>query len=333
MKKRFPEVILYLVPIPLIFVSILFGPSELLSINELAKLLISNSKSSGEDFEVIRDIVLNIRLPRVILAFLIGAALTVSGNSLQALFRNPLVSPDILGLSAGAAFGAAFSLAYGLLPLQISAFISGLLAVSLSYLLAVTYRGISTITLILAGIIVTSFFTALLTIIQFLTDPFKLQSIVHWTMGNLHTASWSKVSSAVFPITLSLIWLMLIRWKLNIVSLGDTETKAVGVNPDRAKLLIIIPATLACSSSVAVAGVVAMVGLVVPHMIRMLVGPDNIKVQPMAVVFGGSFLLCVDTISRTLTEYEIPISIFTILIAAPFFVYLLKKGKIFFRET
>jgi iron complex transport system permease protein len=281
---------------------------------------------------MVEAIILNVRLPRILLAFLVGSALTVSGNSFQALFRNPLVSPDILGLSSGAAFGAAIALISPVLPLQPSAFLFGLLAVGASYFLALTGRGVSTVSLILAGIIISGLFTALLTIVQFLTDPFRLQTIVHWTMGNLHNASWSKVASAALPILFGMLWLFVMRWRLNVIALGDDETRAVGLNPEKEKVLILLPATLTASASVAVAGIIGMVGLAAPHMVRLMTGPDNRKTQPLSIAFGGSFLLLVDDLSRTITSFEIPIGIFTTLIGGPFFIYLLKKSRMLYRE-
>jgi iron complex transport system permease protein len=276
---------------------------------------------------MVQVVILQVRMPRVLLAFLVGAALTVSGSALQAFFRNPLVSPYILGLSSGSAFGAALALTAPFLPLLPTAFLFGLLAVGASYFIAITRQGVSTLSLILAGIIVTGVFTALLTIVQFLTDPFKLQTIVHWTMGNLHNATWSKVRSATIPILGGVAWLYLLRWRMNVISLGDDETRAVGLNPRRERLLVLLPATLVASAAVAVAGVIGMVGLAVPHMVRMLVGPDNQRVQPVSFSLGGCFLVLVDDISRTLAAFEIPIGVFTILVGGPFFVYLLKRGK------
>jgi len=263
----------------------------------------------------------------VILTFLVGSSLAVSGNALQALFRNPLVSPDILGLSSGAAFGAALALSLGTIPLQGTAFFFGLLAVGLSYFLALTRRGVAIVALILAGIIVSGIFTALLTVVQFLTDPFKLQTIVHWTMGNLHNANWAKVRSAMGPILVGSLWLFVLRWRMNVLALGDEETRAVGLHPEREKLLILLPATLIASAAVAVAGVIGMVGLAFPHMVRMMVGPDNRITTPVAMAFGGSFLLLVDNFSRTAAVFEIPLGIFTTLIGGPFFIYLLKRNR------
>ncbi|MBA4373589.1 MAG: iron transporter [Thermodesulfovibrio sp.] len=329
------ELLLYLLPLPLLLGSLFVGPSEVVSSQDVFSWILRSlhiSTLHTYDEALVNAVVMDVRLPRVILVFLTGAALTMSGNSMQALFRNPLVSPDILGLSSGAAFGAALALTIPALPLQPTAFACGLAAVGMSYFLAVNRKVVSTVSLILAGVIVSGIFTSGLTLVQFLTDPFKLQTIVHWTMGNLHNASWKKVVSAAPPIILGGIWLYFMRWRMNVLALGDEETMAVGLNPEREKILILVPATLMATASVAVAGVIGMVGLAVPHMVRMMVSPDNRKALPVSCLFGGSFLLVVDDFSRALASFEIPIGIFTTLIGGPFFIYLLKKNVFRFGE-
>jgi iron complex transport system permease protein len=214
------------------------------------------------------------------------------------------------------------------LPVQLSAFAFGILAVSISYSLARSRKTVSVVSLILSGVIVTGIFTALLTIVQFMTDPFKLQTIVHWTMGNLHNASWSKLRSGVIGITVGVTGLFLFRWRMNVLALGDEEARAVGLNPERERVLILIPATLAATASIAVAGVIGLVGLAVPHMVRMMLGPDNRHTLPASFTFGGAFLLLVDTFSRTIASFEIPIGVFTTLFGGPFFIFLLKKARI-----
>lgn len=327
----------YLIPVPLIIISLFIGPSDIVTPYDILQWakekagLIAGPQAASDP--MVDAIVLNVRLPRILLTFLVGSALTMSGSALQALFRNPLVSPDILGLSAGAAFGAALALAGNILPLQPTAFTFGLIAVGTSYFIARSRSSVSTVSLILAGIIVSGIFTAGLTVIQFLTDPFRLQTIVHWTMGNLHNAGWPKITSSVIPILAGCIWLLFMRWRMNVIALGDEEAKAVGLNPEREKVLILLPATLIATASVAVAGIIGMVGLAVPHMIRIVAGPDNRRIQPASFVFGGSFLLVVDNCARTVALFEIPIGIFTTLIGGPFFIYLLKKSRMLYREN
>ncbi|MFZ2445349.1 MAG: iron ABC transporter permease [Syntrophobacteraceae bacterium] len=324
-------VILFL-PAPVVLLSLFVGPADTVDPAQLLRWLVQPSSGTIPDEELIRTIIWDVRLPRIVLTFLVGGSLASSGNALQALFRNPLVSPYLLGLSSGAAFGAALALATSWLPLQASAFSSGMAAVGISYFLARTRKSVSVVALILSGIIVTGIFSSLLTIVQFLTDPFRLQTIVHWTMGNLHNASWAKVRSAAPLIVLGTVWLFMLRWRMNVLALGDVEARAVGLNPDWQKVLILVPATLSASASVAVAGVIGLVGLVVPHMVRMMLGPDNRVGVPACFAFGGTFLLIVDDFSRALASFEIPIGIFTTLIGGPFFIYLLKKSRIGWEE-
>lgn len=328
MKK---ETIFYILPLPLIFLSLFIGPSETIGQADVYYWFMNKvfgiSPPASIDLQIVETVVLEIRLPRIITAFLVGAALTTSGSSLQAMIRNPLVEPYLLGLSSGAAFGAALAMTKLDMPVQISAFVFGLFAVCLTYFLALRKGEVSILSMILSGVIVSGIFTALLTIVQFLTDPFRLQGIVYWIMGNLHNASWTGVKSMTIPIVAGSLLLFLIRWRLNVISLGDIEARTVGYNPTTLKLMILIPSTLIASASVAVAGIIGMVGLVVPHMIRMMIGYDNKKVIPVSFAFGGSFLLLVDNFSRTVSQFEIPIGIFTTLIGGPFFIYLLKRLK------
>lgn len=325
------RVCLYLLPLPVLAASILVGPSDVVN---PAKLLawLANRLGFSEtpplvNEALLRAIIVDVRLPRVLTTFLVGGSLSVAGNGLQALFRNPLVDPYLLGLSSGGAFGAALALTTAWLPMQLSAFCFGLTAVGLSLLLARTRKQVSTVSLILSGVVVSGVFTSLLTILQFLTDPFKLQTIVHWTMGNLHNASWDHLRSAGPLMTAGSLALLAVRWRLNVLALGDEHARAVGLHPGREKLLVLVPATLAASASVAVAGVIGLVGLVVPHMVRMLIGPDNTHTTPASFTFGGVFLLIVDNISRSLTAFELPIGVFTTLIGGPFFIFLLKRTR------
>jgi iron complex transport system permease protein len=320
---------LWAAPLLVGIISLFIGPSEVITPADVFAFFqhyFSTQAFPPSDHLLLTGtVVMNIRLPRVLLAILVGTALSVSGASLQGLFRNPLVSPDVLGLAAGSAFGAALALATPYLPLQVMAFLGGMVAVGITYGIAYSRQGVSVVALILAGVIVSGLFTALLTIVQFFADPFRLQTIVQWTMGNLHTAKWSKVTSSAPPIIISAVWLLLMRWRLNVLALGDEEARAVGMNPDREKILILLPATLAASSAVAVAGIIGLVGLSLPHCARLLVGADNQRLLPVTASLGAVFLLIVDNFSRSLTSYELPVGIFTILIGGPFFIVLLRK--------
>ena len=247
---------------------------------------------------------------------------------MQAIFRNPLVDAFILGLSAGAAFGAALSVATHLLPILPSAFLFGVIAAATSYFVSMQHRQVSTVTLVLSGVVVNGVFTALLTIVQFVSDPFKLQSIVQWTMGNFQTATWEKVQLAIVPMVISLFVLLLYRWRLNVLALGDDEARSSGYHPLRDKLILLSVMSISCSAAVAVAGIIGFYGLIVPHIVRMIVGVDNRKVIPLSMTLGGSFLVIIDSISRSLMAFELPIGIFTMIIGAPIFLFLIKRNHI-----
>ncbi len=322
---------MFALPLPLILLSLCVGPSQLIDFQKSIIYIfnfLTGSTSSVQDETIIQTIIFDVRLPRVLMAFIAGGTLAVSGAGLQAIFRNPLVSPYILGLSSGAAFGAAFSLAFGFLVVQASAFLFGVIAVVFSYLAAMRHKEVSVVSLILAGIIVSGIFTALLTVVQFLSDPFKLQTIVHWTMGNLHNTGWQSVNTTFIPAAIGVIVLFFMRWKLNVLSLGDDEARTSGLNPTYGKLIVLIAVTLASSAVVSSVGIIGLYGLIVPHMVRMMIGPDNKVAIPVNFLFGGMFLLVIDNFSRTVASFEIPIGIFTMLLGAPFFLYLMKKSKI-----
>jgi iron complex transport system permease protein len=331
-KKRLIKYFLYATPLPVLLISFFIGPSHSASfqsiINYISGNITGNSDLSSQDNAMIQSILFDVRLPRILLAFLVGGALSISGSGLQAIFRNPLVSPYILGLSSGAAFGAALALAYAILPVQLSAFLFGLMAVALSYVAARKHKNVSIVSLILSGVIITGIFTSLLTVIQFLSDPFRLQSIVHWTMGNLHNAGWQSLNSSYIPILIGVVVLFLMRWRLNVLALGDEEAKTSGINPEAGKIIVLLAAALASSAAVSVAGIIGLYGLIVPHMVRMMAGTDNRQSMPLNFLFGSTFLLIIDDLSRTIASFEIPIGVITMLIGAPFFLYLIKKTNI-----
>ena len=257
-----------------------------------------------------------------------GIALSVAGTSFQATLRNPLVSPYILGLSQGAAFGAALAiiiLPYHPYILPVAAFIFGTLAVLLTSSVARIHGEFSTITIILGGIIIGAVFTALLSIIKLVADPYRIASVVFWTLGGLHRASWQSIFIAAPGLIIGLPILFVIRWRLNLLSMGDEEAKLLGVNVRRDRIIIVIVSTLICASVIAVSGIIGWIGLIVPHMVRSIIGPDNKYLIPASAAFGASLMLITDTLCRTLFTFEIPISIITTLIAAPYFIYLLKK--------
>ncbi len=272
-------------------------------------------------------IVFDIRLPRILLAGLVGIALSVSGVTFQGIFRNPLVDPYILGISAGAALGCALSVGFlPHLPVQVMAFVFGVLAVFLAYSMAKTEGEVSRLPLILSGVIMSAFFMAMVSIVKFLVEPMKLQNIVFWLMGSFSLADWKLVSVAAGTMVVGLTPIVLMRWRLNVMSMGEDEARALGINVKRDRLIFIAAATLIVSVAVSVSGIIGWVGLMVPHLLRMLVGPDHRRLLPLSMAGGAAFMIAADTIARNLTNYDIPVGIITAITGAPFFVYLMKKG-------
>ncbi|MCS7163905.1 MAG: iron ABC transporter permease [Thermodesulfovibrio sp.] len=274
-----------------------------------------------------KAIIIDIRLPRVILAGLVGAALSCAGVTLQGIFRNPLVDPFILGISAGAAFGCAITVGFlSFLPIQFTAFVFAVLSVMIAYAVARTQGEVSRLPLILSGVIVSAFFTAMVSIVKFLVDPHKLQSIVFWLMGSFSLSDWKAVKIALLGVLSGVIPIFLMRWRLNVLSMGEEEAKALGVNIKRERLLFIGFSTLAVAVATSLCGIIGWVGLMVPHLVRMLTGPDHKTLVPLSISAGAAFMILADTISRTLTSFDIPVGIITALTGAPFFIYLMKRA-------
>ncbi|AEH23764.1 FecCD family ABC transporter permease [Pyrococcus yayanosii] len=274
---------------------------------------------------VYQTILFKIRLPRVILAMIVGSALAISGAVLQAIFRNPLVNSYILGISAGAAFGAALaiglSLSLGIAPL---AFAFAILAVFLTTSLAKIGGKITPVSLVLAGVIVNAFFSALTSLLKFLMEHEKLASVVYWLMGSFADADWHSVKIAFPVIFLGCLLVYLMRWQLNVLSFGD-EAKIVGVETEKLKLAFIVIISLITAVSVAFCGIIGWVGLMIPHIVRMAFGPDHKTLIPLTITVGASFMVLADTLARSIATYEIPIGILTTLLGIPFFAYLLRK--------
>ncbi len=271
----------------------------------------------------------NIRLPRVILSVLVGACLAVAGASYQGVFQNPMASPDILGASAGAGFGAALAILIGLssVGITLSAFAMSLLTVALVFTVSRHAKGDRVLGLVLAGIMVSSLFQSGTSFIKLAADPNnKLPQITYWLMGSLSGAQWSDIGFVLTPMLAGLIPLLLLRWQLNVVTMGDDEARAMGVNAPRIRLWIVICSTLVTASAVSVSGMIGWVGLVIPHMMRRLVGSDYRYLMPASMLGGSVFLLVVDNVSRNATTAGIPIGILTAFIGAPFFLWLI-TGK------
>ncbi len=274
------------------------------------------------------NIVLNIRLPRVLAALLIGAALAISGASYQGLFRNPMVSPDILGASAGASFGAALALllSWGTHAVEASAFVMGFVAVLITYFSARRIgRGVNEILLlVLCGLIVGTLFQAFVSAVKYTADPdSKLPEITYWLMGSIAKITWDDLRIFTVCFVVGCVPLLLLRWRLNTLSFGDEEAESLGVNVKLMRGIYILCATLLTSSVVSIAGVVGWVGLIIPHLARFIFGPDNRIVLPTSLIIGGGFMIIVDCACRTLMASEIPLGILTSIIGAPFFFAIL----------
>ncbi len=277
------------------------------------------------------NVVWDIRLPRAILGAMVGASLAVSGASFQGMFRNPLVSAGILGVTSGAGFGASLAIILfegQLVWIYVFAFAFALIAVGLSYVIGSTYKASPTIMLVLGGVVVSAIFSALISLLKYVADPYdQLPSIVFWLMGSLSSARFLDILISAIPMTIGVIGLIGMRWRLNVLSLGDVEARAIGVNVMLVKSLAIFFATLATAGAVCVGGIIGWVGLVIPHIGRMLVGNNNVILIPVTVSIGAIYLVIVDNLARTLTGGEIPLGILTSLIGGPFFIYLIKRTK------
>jgi len=265
MTRRGIIVIVAVSPLLAAALALFFGPYPLHHQDVLAALTRGLEGYTASSLSPEEVIILQIRLPRILLSGLAGAALSVSGVVLQGIFHNPLADPFILGISAGAALGCAISIAFlPALPVPVAAFLCGCLAVGIAYIMARATGSLSRLSLILSGIVVSSFFTALVSIVKFLVDPYKLQSIVFWLMGSFALADWSQVRLAVFAIGLGIVPLLLMRWQLDILSMGDTEAHTLGQHVKRARVLFILLATFLASITVSFSGIIGWVGIMIP---------------------------------------------------------------------
>ena len=327
-KEIIGIVLLIFFPIVLFFTSFLLGRYPVSPIDVISTLL-SPIFPQLEVTPTITTIVFEIRLPRIIGAMVVGACLAISGAAFQSIFKNPLVSSDLLGVSNGAGFGAALGilLSGANIITQFFAFIFGLISVSATYLISKTYRAGGILVLVLSGVAISAFFNSLISAIKFMADPDdKLPEIVYWLMGSLASINAWKLIVITIPVILGLAILLALRWQMNLLAMGDEEAQSLGINPSRIRLLIIAACTLLTSAAVSISGIIGWVGLIIPHMSRMIVGPDNKILLPASLSLGASFLLLIVNISRAVISIEIPIGILTAIIGVPIFLYLLKRG-------
>lgn len=277
-------------------------------------------------------LVVNLRLPRIFTAVLLGMALSAAGTVLQVIFANPLVEPGFLGVSQGAAFGAAFSIIFispALWAIQLSAFVCAFLGMGFSYLIARRVRfGGWVLRLIMAGIAISAFFSAGVGILKMVADPLsELPDITFWMLGGLWSITWQKLLSILPAVVLGLAVLLMMRWRLNLLSLNDQSSFSLGLTPSRERLLMLVAAVMVTAAVISVAGIVGWIGLIIPQIARRLFGANTRYVLPAAILLGGLFSLVCDNLARTLFPGELPLGILTSFIGAVVFLYLLSRGQ------
>ncbi|HEX2958234.1 MAG TPA: iron ABC transporter permease [Chitinispirillaceae bacterium] len=304
-----------------------------ISLPDLFATLYSGIIHNGADVDsTLYLVIYKIRFPRILASILVGAALSASGTCYQTIFRNPMVEPSLLGVSFGASFGAAIAIlfSFNIAMIQITAFSFGLLAVGVTLLLSssVSKNGDNTLTLILCGIMTSALFSAFLSLTKYVADPdSKLPAITYWLMGSLASINMSDLKFAAIFFTAGIIPMFLLRWQINTMAFGEDEARTMGINTRLIKIIVIVSATMMTASAVSISGKVDWIGLLLPHLARLIVGPSFSVLLPVSVLLGALFLLLVDTFSRLTFSIEIPIGILTAIIGAPFFISLLFRAK------
>lgn len=328
-QKKYYIIIFFLLVLLLlaILVSLMSGRYMLMPTQVMS--ILSNGISTAT-YDMESAIIWNLRVPRILLNILVGGALAIAGTVFQGIFRNPLVSPDILGVSSGAAFGAALGILISGINIYATGFalIFGIVSVALTYSLARLRSQITSLSLVLSGMIVSAIFGALIALIKYVADPYdKLPAITYWLMGSFSTASYENVSLISIPIIFGCLVLYFLRWKINILSMGDEEAISLGINPFKLRLIIIAMATLITAACVTITGIIGWIGLVIPHICRMLVGVDHQKLLPISIIVGAVFMIIVDLLARSVIAAELPIGILTALVGAPFFAFLFYRTR------
>jgi iron complex transport system permease protein len=299
---------------------------------QVVALLIDKAIGAGAPLSATAQaVILHIRLPRAIAAVAVGAALAASGSAYQSLFRNPLASPDILGVSSGAAFGAVIGifLSLPIIGIETTSFAGGLAAVVVVYAIAATIRDRDAImVLVLAGVVLGALFGAGVGLLKYLADPYnQLPAITFWLLGSLAAIDPSDLAMLLPVVAIGMLPLVLLRWHIDVMTLGDEEAKALGLDTRVLQIVVIGAATLMTSATVAASGIVGWVGLVVPHLARLVVGPAFTRLLPVSGLFGACYLLAVDTVARTLGNVELPLGVLTAVLGTPVFLWLLVVGR------
>ena len=323
-KVVFIALVLIFFTIVSFFVSILFG-SKSYSPQDMIDTIMGNG-TWGSYF-----VLHNIRIPRSLCVLAVGAGLAISGVAMQALFKNPMASPSILGLSSGASFGASLSIAFGIggifgsLSTPFMAFFFCMLTMLLVYGLSVTRYGTPVTLLLLSGVAVGAFFSGLTSFIQYIVEPDILQGVVYWTLGSFSRSSWNSVYYGIPAIIVGIILIATCHKELNLISLGEEQAKTLGINIRRTRIMLLIGTSLCVGGSVAIAGVIGFVGLIIPHVCRALVGPNHSILITVSIFTGAIFMTVMDCLCRYLDE--IPVGVLTALLGAPFFIYIMRKKR------
>ena len=324
------NLLLFLILCALIIFSVTMGRYEI-SAPDVFRILFSPFLPVGEEIGTLaRNMVLTVRLPRILTAVLVGASLSVAGASYQCIFRNPMAAPDILGASTSAGFGAALAILFRLSNTEITAWAFGasLFCVMLVLGIARICRGSQMLNLILAGIMAGSLFQAATSYLKLIADPHNtLPEITYWLMGSLSGITPKELGFVWIPVLAGMLPIFILRWKMNLLTINDDEAKTMGVNTRRIRVIVILSSTLLTAAAVSVSGVIGWVGLVIPHLSRRFIGSDCRHLIPSSALMGGSFLLLVDDVARNLYSTELPLGIITALIGAPFFVYLMIRER------
>lgn len=317
-------------PVLCVVVSLAIGAYQ---ISPIDVCIILFDKITGQPYAgdaMAASLVWQVRLPRVVAAALVGAGLSVAGAVFQGVFRNPLASPYTLGISNGAGFGAALGivLGTGMVFTQLSAIGFGLITVALTFLVASRSKR-SSVTLVLAGMLISSLFASLVSLLKFVADPTeKLPQIVYWLMGSFSGASFDKLVMILPMYLVALAVLFFFRWRLNVISIGDAEARSFGVDVGRDRFIVIVAASVIAALAVSVSGIIGWVGIVVPHLARMITGPDFRRLLPVSFSLGVCYLLIIDNVCRTLTSTEIPIGVVTGIVGVPVFLYFIFRRKV-----
>lgn len=301
-----------------------------LSPMEVFRAFLTHFGYKGEVSPQAMTIFWSIRLPRILSAIFIGASLSVAGSAYQGMFHNPLVSPDILGVSSGASLGAAFAILNGALnwEIQVSAFVGGVTAVALSYLISRKSVHSQTLSLVLTGSMIMSLCNAGVTMIKYVSDPNDvLQQITFWLMGSLTKTDMESFRWSFIPMLIGLVIIMILRWQINLLTLDEEEARSMGINIRMYRLIFIAASTMLSAAAVCLGGLIGWVGLMIPHMARALVGADYKRLIPASAMLGAVYLLIMDDIARSVLSMEIPLGVVTSIMGAPFFVYLIIKRK------